>query len=334
MSHPASPQTLEALNDFSFRKVINEDPVTRSLTLLGTFPSPTNSESQVQAIIRVERTALDVSNAPLFFAPENKGLVQRVHLEESTDIVHIVLSLVLFLYSLYHYTWLFGWLGENRERDLKINVICPATDVHVRKYSRQELVMVHETPELYNEVVKHYIAAFPPSRTQWVENILNGLSEQNKILYSSPDFVILPDMKWDLTTLSSLYLVAIVRNREIRSLRDLRRSHVAMLQAIRYEAARIVREKYGLAEGSLGMYVHYQPSYYHFHVHIVNVNQTGLMSMTVGQAHLLDDVISMIQLDPEEGPGIFQRMMLTYALGDQHGLYEAIRKASTRAAAS
>ena len=31
------------------------------------------------------------------------------------------------------YTWLFGWFGDTRERDLKINVICPATDVHVRK---------------------------------------------------------------------------------------------------------------------------------------------------------------------------------------------------------
>jgi len=33
----------------------------------------------------------------------------------------------------------------------------------------------------------------------------------------------------------------------------------------------------------------------HFHVHIVNVNfEGGMLGMTVGQAHLLDDVISLV----------------------------------------
>ncbi len=33
----------------------------------------------------------------------------------------------------------------------------------------------------------------------------------------------------------------------------------------------------------------------HFHVHIVNVNfEGGILGMTVGQAHLLDDVISLV----------------------------------------
>ena len=34
----------------------------------------------------------------------------------------------------------------------------------------------------------------------------------------------------------------------------------------------------------------------HFHVHIVNANyQAGMMGMTVGQAHLLDDIISLVR---------------------------------------
>ncbi|KAF8636040.1 hypothetical protein AX15_000197 [Amanita polypyramis BW_CC] len=280
MSHPASPTSFEALNKFAFERVINEDPITHSLVLLGTLPGPepnsNPTSSRVQAIIRIEKTALDVSTAPLLFASDS-GLIQRAHLGESTDI----------------YTWFFGWLRENRERDLKINVVCPATEVHVRKYSRQEQIMVRETPELYERIIKPYIAAFPPSRAQWVENILNGLSEQNKVLFSSSDFMILPDMKWDLTTLSSLYLLALVQDRTIKSLRDLRNRHVPLLRAIRDEAARVVSNNYGLESGSLRMYIHYQPSYYHFHVHIVNVNYVGLMGMAVGQAHLLDDVISL-----------------------------------------
>lgn len=147
-----------------------------------------------------------------------------------------------------------------------------------------------------------------------VENILTGLSEQSKILYSSPSFVILPDMKWDLKTISSLYLVSIVQDHTIRSMRDLRKCHIGLLKDIRREAARIVSEKWGLGNGSLRLYVHYQPSYCksrgfahiysvffimiiidHFHVHIVNANyQAGMIGMTVGQAHLLDDIISLV----------------------------------------
>jgi len=182
--------------------------------------------------------------------------------------------------------------------------------------------MVHETPQLYEQIVKPYIASFPPSRTQWVEDVLNGISEQKKVLYSSPEFMILPDMKWDLTTISSLYLVAIAQDRTIKSLRDLRKRHVPLLQGIRDEANRIGQDKYGLSSGSLRMFIHYQPSYYHFHVHIVNANNIGSMGMAVGQAHLLDDVISLLELESDQGQGIYERMTLTYGLGDQHGLYE------------
>jgi len=73
--------------------------------------------------------------------------------------------------------------------------------------------------------------------------------------------MILPDMKWDLKTISSLYLVSIVQDRTIRSMRDLRKRHVGLLKDIRREAARIVSEIWGLGNGSLRMYVHYQPSY-------------------------------------------------------------------------
>ncbi len=69
------------------------------------------------------------------------------------------------------------------------------------------------------------------------------------------------------------------------------------------------------------------------------------MGMAVGQAHLLEDVLSLVQLffvlptylhskstqlelDQElPGPGIFQKMTLTYGLGDQHGLFAAMKAA-------
>jgi len=56
-----------------------------------------------------------------------------------------------------------------------------------------------------------------------------------------------------------------------------------------------------------------------------------MMGMTVGQAHLLDDIISLLELDPDKGPGIYERMTLTYGLGDQHGLFESMKDSYTLA---
>ena len=97
-------------------------------------------------------------------------------------------------------------------------------------------------------------------------DILTGESEAEKVIYrSQPNepngFLILPDMKWDLTTLSSLYLVAIAFSGEIRSLRDLTKRHIGMLKNIRHQAIQVVKERWGLKSTELRLFIHYQPSY-------------------------------------------------------------------------
>ena len=62
-----------------------------------------------------------------------------------------------------------------------------------------------------------------------------------------------------------------------------------------------IEQRYGVQPQQLRLFVHYQPSYYHFHVHFCH---TGLGNngpgAAVGKAHLLDDVIgkSVCVLDP------------------------------------
>ncbi|CDO73905.1 hypothetical protein BN946_scf185016.g62 [Trametes cinnabarina] len=277
-----------SLRQFRFERVLNEDPLTHALTLLGTLPVDGTSDARAPAVVRIEKTALTSDNAEQLVSQHLKD----TKLLDNTDI----------------YTWLLGWLNPSNERpDVKINIVHPATEVHIRKYSRQEVAIVHETPQLFQRIVKPYIAAFPPSRTQWVENILNGVSEVEKVLFRDPSpehgYLILPDMKWDLATVSSLYLVAIAFNRNIRSLRDLNKSHLGMLKSIRREAARVAKERWGLGHGSLRMFIHYQPSYY--------------IALTSTQ----------IECDPDEGPSILERMTFTYALGEQHGLYAPMKAA-------
>lgn len=84
MSRPVAPQSLEDLNKFQFDRILNEDPLNHSLALLGSFPSQ-SGQQRVQAIVRLERTALSAANASHFF--NINGQFRKVQLEESTDIV-------------------------------------------------------------------------------------------------------------------------------------------------------------------------------------------------------------------------------------------------------
>ncbi|KAI5994745.1 HIT-like domain-containing protein [Pisolithus albus] len=322
------------LQNFEFERVLDENPYFRCLNVLGTLPatsissgdassSGSTSDGRLPAIHRLERTPF-----PLSFPQEfSSGVLEQAKFLGNTDIQpHI------------SYTWMNGWLKCRDDLpDLKISVICPATDVHIRKYSKQDILMVHETPEIYEKVVKPYIEAFPPSRTQWVRNILDGTSEAQSLLHSTDEFLILPDMKWDSTTspLTALYLLALVRDPSIRSMRDLRgdeSGHLSLLKAIRDAAHSVVERSYGLARGNVRLYVHYQPSYYHFHVHIVHALQSGIMGMTVGQAHLLDDIISLVRRCSLSPPDILSSLTLTYGLGSQHGLHEPMLAAQSNVA--
>jgi len=164
--------------------------------------------------------------------------------------------------------------------------------------------------------------------TYRIRNIFNGKAEQSSILHMSPQFLLAPDMKWLPPTpsnpsLDKLYLLAISRpEMGIRSLRDIRGEHIPLLEEIRKVGVRAASE-YGLkGEGRLRMLVHYQPSYYYFHVHILNSNYHGLPGMNVGQAYLLDDIISLLKIDGE----MFAKLTITYGLGEQHALLEKIRK--------
>jgi hypothetical protein len=49
----------------------------------------------------------------------------------------------------------------------------------------------------------------------------------------SVGFVLLPDLKWNQTDPDNLYCLAIVRDRRLRSIRDLRGEHLAVLQNVR-----------------------------------------------------------------------------------------------------
>ena len=60
-----------------------------------------------------------------------------------------------------------------------------------------------------------------------------------------------------------------------------------------------IRSRHGVAAEQLRIYLHYQPSYYHLHVHFLHVKHDAGMGMAAGKAHLLTDVIGEEPVEPE-----------------------------------
>lgn len=82
---------------------------------------------------------------------------------------------------------------------MKITLIYPATDMHVRKYSQQNLRMVTETPEVWREFVRPYVdGKRVGGRLNWVWNILDYRAERERVIVEDGDeregFVLLPDL--------------------------------------------------------------------------------------------------------------------------------------------
>ena len=88
---------------------------------------------------------------------------------------------------------------------LTVDVIYPATEKHVAKMRSQQRVMLLETKELYETVTLPLVEAQPPSRVAWVDNILDGKAEADRVMArggggkdgEEEGWVLLPDMKWD-----------------------------------------------------------------------------------------------------------------------------------------
>ena len=83
--------------------------------------------------------------------------------------------------------------------DIKLNLIYPCTDTHVRKYSAQGMRVVTETPEVYWTKVRPFVERKRGGgRLDWVWNILEGRAEQKDVLlrvhHPEEGFLMAPDL--------------------------------------------------------------------------------------------------------------------------------------------
>lgn len=155
----------------------------------------------------------------------------------------------------------------------------------------------------------------------------------------------IPDLKWD-GSLETLYLLAIPTLRGIKSIRDLDDSHLPLLRNIRDEGTKAIFNKYkGLPESQLRIYLHYQPSFYHLHVHFTYLKYDApgkfdsrfdshfvfinfvivyhfISGIFTEKAHLLSTVINNIELLPD----YYSKATLSFVVKESETLFSKYEK--------
>jgi m7GpppX diphosphatase len=169
-------------------------------------------------------------------------------------------------------------------------------------------------------------------RLNWVFNIIDGKTEVEDVIFRTPlgkhgdeGFLLLPDLNWDRKTMESLHLLGLVERRDIWSLRDLRKKHIPWLQHMRAKFIEATTKTYPELEADqLKLYVHYQPTYYHFHIHIVHVQLEAGATQATGKAIGLESIISQLEsMAGDEAAGM-DKVDLYYTVGEASELWTEI----------
>lgn len=154
-----------------------------------------------------------------------------------------------------------------------------------------------------------------------LNNNLFTAPQVDRIIYeenlnNDQGFLLVKDMKWkiDKEQLSDLekseiYINAFVFRRDLHSLRDLTGKHLPLLEGIFTRGRKAIADKFSMDEKELRVFIHYQPSFYHLHVHFTHIKAEHGGFQTE-RAHMLASVIENIRLVDD----YYQRVAIEFPL--------------------
>lgn len=301
------------LSQFELVRILSNNSTQKSVALLGHFRDLSREN---QAIVTLEKTAF--TEAQLQTSTSESDSSSSFFTTKSqlrTEFINDVYGNFLCL-------------ADPEINQLKVTIIYPASEKHIVKFSAQPKHLLEETAQDYQTVTLPHLEREQLS-LEWLYNVLKHRKEQDRIVFEDPSdetgFILLPDLKWDGKTLEQLYLLALVRVRGIKSLRDLTGEHLPLLRNIKERGTEAIRERYGIGADKLRVYLHYQPTFYHLHVHFTFL-QHDPPGIQCEKSHLLATVIGNLELVPD----YYQRATLCCVFKETDKLYEKLRAAKEK----
>lgn len=146
--------------------------------------------------------------------------------------------------------------------------------------------IVEETYEEYqNFILNHDV-----DKDKWIYNILDGIEEQEHILYQDDLVVIVPNYGWNGKDLSKLHILTIPKDRNLKSIRSLSSTHIELLNYCKLKTLEVIENIYSINGNTLKIYFHYAPTTWHLHIHFVHLQNLDSNS-SVEYCHDLNTVI-------------------------------------------
>jgi m7GpppX diphosphatase len=161
-------------------------------------------------------------------------------------------------------------------------IVCNDTN-KIRKFEKKII------RESYEDYLK-YLKKRDIEKDRWIYNIIDGISEQESILYRDQKCIIIPTYMWDNKNIDNLHLLCLPIDISLRSIRELNSSHIPLLEHMKNITLNTIKIKYNIDEYYIKIFFHYEPSTYHLHIHFVNIANYDTRS-SVEYSHELNNVI-------------------------------------------
>ena len=118
--------------------------------------------------------------------------------------------------------------------------------------------MVRETPDIYNDVVKtYYIEPMNMDHCNWVYAVLSKEKEVDLRVHEAEGFMLQKDYKFNEGDISTLYCLALPKQRDLRTVRDLTAEHLPLLKAMRDESLAAIEKTFKVSRSKILSYFHY-----------------------------------------------------------------------------
>jgi m7GpppX diphosphatase len=171
----------------------------------------------------------------------------------------------------------------------------------------EQQLLVEKQEHYEHPIMQQYIQGEVTKPTkQWIISIINGTRETECIKLETDDFVLLPDTertnrfhrggycKMSKQPSTVMNWLGIVKNCELRTIRDLRGSHVDMLTTMKEQCIQKIHKELGINPDEIMAYIHYHPSVYQLHVHFAYPYMQH-NHRDIYRIHPVDNIINNLQ---------------------------------------
>lgn len=192
------------------------------------------------------------------------------------------------------------------EANVQGEMIC-STDKKVSRTKKFDMLL----KETYKDYLLR-LSNIPSKNYQWIYNIIDGKDEQESILYTDEFFTLIPTYTWDKVDMSKIHILAIVKDKNLRTIRSLTSKHIPLLEHILEKSLENITLKYKIAQKKFRIYIHHHPSTWHLHVHF-NLVENSEHDCIVNGAHDFRQVIFNLKMC-----GKYYQMIDMYVLSEKH----------------